>query len=169
MDRLWAPWRREFVMKAASPAPRGREGARCIFCGLPETGDGPENLILHRGCSAYVVMNKYPYSSGHLMVVPFRHEADFAALRPEEASEIILLAQECVAALRGRMNAHGFNVGFNLGKAAGAGIEEHVHLHVVPRWEGDHNFMHVLGEVRVIPEHLHSTYETLRPAFPTRG
>lgn len=166
MERLWAPWRREFVVKGGSG-----EGDGCIFCALPAGGggDGPGNLILHRGRSAYVVMNKYPYSNGHLMVVPFRHTDDFTDLRPEEASEVFHLAQRCVAALRERMRAHGFNVGFNLGKAAGAGIEEHVHLHVVPRWEGDHNLMTILGETRVIPESLNSTYETLRPAFPSKG
>ncbi|MBI1724661.1 MAG: HIT domain-containing protein [Candidatus Tectomicrobia bacterium] len=167
MERLWAPWRREFVAKGASSG-EGRSGG-CIFCALLGADDGPENLILHRGRCAYVVLNKYPYSSGHLMVVPLRHTADFTDLRAEEVAEMLLLAQRCVAALRERMSAHGCNVGFNLGKAAGAGIEEHVHLHVVPRWEGDHNFMAVLGEVRVIPEGLHSTYETLRPAFPFRG
>ncbi|MBI3129106.1 MAG: HIT domain-containing protein [Candidatus Tectomicrobia bacterium] len=167
MERLWAPWRRDFVVKGAS-AGEG-DSAGCIFCALPGAADGPGNLILHRTPGAYVIMNKYPYSNGHLMVVPFRHTPDFTSLLPGEASEMILLAQRCVAVLRQRMNAHGFNVGFNLGKAAGAGIEEHVHLHVVPRWEGDHNMMTVLGGVRVIPEDLSRTYETLRPAFDSRG
>ena len=166
MERLWAPWRREFVVRGASSG-EGKGG--CIFCELMKGDDGPGNLILHRGHSAYVVLNKYPYSNGHMMVVPFRHTDDFTDLRPEEAGEIFLLAQRCVAALRERLNAHGFNVGFNLGKAAGAGIEEHVHLHVVPRWEGDHNLMTILGGTRVIPESLDSAYETLRPAVPSRG
>jgi ATP adenylyltransferase len=167
VERLWAPWRREFVVKGGST--RRGNNAGCIFCALLEAEDGLGNLILHRGRTAYVVMNKYPYSNGHMMVVPFRHTSEFADLQPEEGTELFLLAQQCVAALRQRMSASGFNVGFNLGKAAGAGIEEHVHLHVVPRWEGDHNMMSVLGNIRVIPEDLHSTYETLRPAFPSKG
>ena len=163
MERLWAPWRREFVMKGASAQAGG-----CLFCDLLKQEDGPENLILHRGRTAYVVLNKYPYSNGHLMVVPFRHTSDFTSLAPEEGTEIFLLGQRCVAALSERMNTHGCNVGFNLGQAAGAGIEEHVHLHVVPRWRGDHNFMAVLGQTRVIPEDIARTYETLRPAFPSK-
>ncbi len=167
MERLWAPWRREFVLKEtpSSAAPAGQE-AQCILCEVLQVEDGPGNLILHRGRRCFVLMNKYPYSNGHLMVVPLRHMKEFGELSPEEGGEMFLLAQQCVSILREKMGAQGFNLGLNLDKVAGAGIDDHLHLHIVPRWQGDHNFMTVLGEVRVIPEHLQKTYETLRPAFP---
>ena len=147
-----------------SSRPDAGEGT-CIFCGLTGEPDGPGNLILHRGRLAYVIMNKFPYSNGHLMVVPFRHVKDIEELNADEGGEIFLLAQRCVASLRAGLKAQGFNLGFNLGRPAGAGIDDHLHLHVVPRWEGDHNFMPVLGEVRVIPEHMAQTYAALHEAF----
>jgi len=156
----------EYIVKdAGRPEPPAPGEPACIFCRLLRAEDGPENLILFRGDTAFVVMNKFPYSNGHLMVVPYRHVDDFGALGPEEGGEMFALAQKCVASLRERLAAQGFNLGLNIGRTAGAGIDDHIHLHVVPRWEGDHNFMPVLSDVRVIPEHMETTYNTLRPAF----
>lgn len=165
MERLWAPWRGEYVASGAVSERDGRTPSPCVFCGLLEGEDGEENLILHRGERAYVVMNRYPYTNGHLMVVPIRHAEDYEGLGAEECREIIALSQKCVGVLRKRLKAHGFNVGLNLGRSAGAGIAGHLHMHVVPRWEGDHNIMPVLGGVRVIPGSLETTYNQFRPDF----
>ncbi len=165
MDRLWAPWRMEFILNENAKSGEGDGSSGCVLCGLRQMDDGPGNLILCRGALTYIVMNKYPYSNGHLMVVPHRHVGDFEELTEEEGSELFRMNQRCITVLRENMKTHGFNVGYNLGKAAGAGIEPHLHLHIVPRWEGDHNFMPVLSDVRVIPEHLEATYEALRKSF----
>ena len=149
---LWAPWRLEYVQHAD-------ELDHCIFC-RPE-----EELLVHRGRNALVVMNKFPYSSGHLLVAPHRHLADFGGLTAEEAAEVHALAARGIEALRAEYAPHGFNLGWNLGRVAGAGIESHVHQHVVPRWNGDTSFMPVLGDVKVMPEHLLRTAERLRPHF----
>jgi ATP adenylyltransferase len=149
---LWAPWRLEYVQAAD-------ELDRCIFC-EPE-----EELLVHRGEHSLVVLNKFPYSSGHLLVAPHRHLAEFGALSAEEAAEVHGLAARGIEALRAEYAPHGFNLGWNLGRVAGAGIEHHVHQHVVPRWNGDTNFMPVLGDVKVLPEHLVRTAERLRPHF----
>ncbi|MDA1001118.1 MAG: HIT domain-containing protein [bacterium] len=164
MKRLWAPWRMDFIL-GKSEGQKGGGPAPCVLCSLLRKADGPENLVLFRGEVSYVIMNKYPYTNGHLMVVPLRHVQHMDELTPEEGAEMFRLAQKVVAVLREKLGAHGFNVGFNLGKAAGAGIDEHLHMHIVPRWEGDHNFMPILGEVRVIPEHLEETYRHLQGAF----
>lgn len=149
---LWAPWRLEYVQHAD-------ELDRCIFC-EPE----PE-LLVADGERALVVMNKYPYSSGHLLVAPKRHLGDFGVLDDVEAIEVHRLAARGVDALRAEYGAQGFNLGWNLGRAAGAGIDDHVHFHVVPRWNGDTSFMPVLGDVKVLPEHLLETARRLRPHF----
>ncbi|HEV2591039.1 MAG TPA: HIT domain-containing protein [Gaiellaceae bacterium] len=149
---LWAPWRLEYVSNAD-------DLDRCIFC-EPE-----EELLVHRGEHALVVMNKFPYSSGHVLVAPLRHVDDFGALSAEEAVEVHQLGAQAVAALRAEYGAHGFNLGWNLGRVAGAGIEDHVHLHVVPRWNGDTSFMPVLGDVKVLPEHLRESARRLRRHF----
>ncbi len=149
---LWAPWRLDYVEHAD-------ELGRCIFC-EPE----PE-LLVHEGEHALVVMNKFPYASGHLLVAPRRHIGDFGALTDQEALSVHTLAARGVAALRSEYAAHGFNLGWNLGRVAGAGIEDHVHLHVVPRWNGDTSFMPVLGDVKVLPEHLLETARRVRDAF----
>jgi len=157
-EPLWAPWRTELFQQ---PKPKG-----CIFCLLP--GEGPaadqKNLILHRGEKAYLILNRYPYAAGHLMVVPFAHTDDVAALAPL-AAELFALAARSMDALKKVMGPDGFNVGINLGKSAGAGIEGHGHLHVVPRWSGDNNFMPVLADRRVIPEALQETLSRLKPHF----
>jgi len=151
-EPLWAPWRLEYVQHAD-------ELDRCIFC-EPE-----EELLIHRGAHALVMLNKFPYSSGHLLVAPHRHLADFGALNQAEAAEVHSLAARGIEALRAEYGPHGFNLGWNIGRVAGAGIEGHVHQHVVPRWNGDTSFMPVLGDVKVLPEHLLRTAERLRPHF----
>lgn len=143
----------------------GKRESYCIFC--PE-GDGlsdEERLILYRGDLTMVMMNKYPYNNGHLLVAPWRHVASIEDLTEEEMTDIMRMVRECVQILRKVMRPDGFNVGLNLGAAAGAGVESHLHFHVVPRWEGDTNFMTVFADVRSIPEHLRQTYAKLLPYF----
>lgn len=157
MRNLWAPWRMEYIL--------GKREPYCIFC--PE-GDGlsdEERLILYRGRRTMVMMNKYPYNNGHLLVAPWRHVAGLEDLTEEEMTDLMKKVQACVKILRRTMRPDGFNVGLNLGAAAGAGVESHLHFHVVPRWEGDTNFMTVFADVRSIPEHLRQTYDKLRPHF----
>ena len=149
---LWAPWRLEYIEQAD-------ELDRCIFC------DPEEALLVHRGDHALVVLNKYPYASGHLLVAPHRHVGDFGLLADEEALEVHRFAAGGVDALRAEYAPHGHNLGWNLGRVAGAGIEDHVHLHVVPRWNGDTSFMPVLADVKVLPEALERTAERLRLHF----
>jgi ATP adenylyltransferase len=151
-ERLWAPWRLEYVGS-------GGQTDRCIFC------DPEERLLVHRGERALVLLNRFPYASGHLMVAPLRHTGEFESLDADEAAEVHGLAGHGMAALRGEYSAHGFNLGWNIGRVAGAGIEDHVHLHVVPRWNGDTNFMPVLADVKVLPEHLDESARRLRAAF----
>jgi ATP adenylyltransferase len=136
----------------------------CIFC-LAQDGMGADNLVLGVGRNCLAIMNKYPYNNGHLLVAPRRHVSRLEALAPHELNDLIQLVVLATGALRQRMNPDGFNVGLNLGRAAGAGIEEHLHFHVVPRWNGDTNFMAVLGEVRSIPEHIEASRDKLRPFF----
>jgi ATP adenylyltransferase len=152
MKRLWAPWRLEYVQHAD-------ELDRCIFC-EPEA-----ELLVHEGQHALVVLNKFPYASGHVLVATRRHLGDFGALTDDEALAVHSLAARSVEALRAEYGPHGFNLGWNLGRVAGAGIEDHVHLHVVPRWNGDTSFIPVLADVKVLPEHLLETARRLRARF----
>jgi len=157
MENLWAPWRIEYIL--------GKREAYCIFC--PE-GDGlsdEERLILHRGRLTMVMMNKYPYNNGHLLVAPWRHLANLNELDEDEMTAIMRWVKICTIILKRVMHPNGFNIGLNLGAAAGAGVEDHLHFHVVPRWQGDTNFLTVFGDVRSIPEHLKQTYTKLRPHF----
>jgi ATP adenylyltransferase len=143
-----------------------REG--CVFCDAFEadpSGDR-DKLIVHRGTHAAVIMNLYPYNNGHLMVVPYAHQTTFEKLPPEALLEIMSLMNQAISLLRQTMNAEGFNLGVNLGKAAGAGIDQHVHLHIVPRWSGDTNFFTTVGNVRCIPQSMQESYELLREAWP---
>ncbi len=153
---LWAPWRMEYIL-----APRG--GA-CFLCEAFAGDDDRATLVLLRGASCAVVMNRYPYNNGHLLVAPFRHVAEPADLSRGERAETMDLVERCVALLRRTVSPDGFNIGINLGKAAGAGLEAHLHTHVVPRWNGDTNFMPVLGGVKVIPQALDELWERLRAA-----
>jgi ATP adenylyltransferase len=158
VKQLWAPWRLEYIQGAD-------EQESCVFCRIVE-GEDEEGLVVHRGKRAFVVLNKYPYASGHLMVAPNRHEGEFGDLEADEALEVHQLAAAGLAALAETMRPQGFNVGWNLGRIAGAGVVDHVHLHVVPRWAGDTNFMPVLADVKVLPEALEATRRKLAVSWP---
>jgi len=151
MKYLWSPWRMSYILEDKN------EGG-CAFCQALKQTDGRENLIIYRGQSSFVILNRYPYTSGHLMVIPFDHCATIQGLTPETRSEIIELTSQCVEVLTEEYQAQGFNLGANLGGAAGAGIPQHVHFHIVPRWDGDTNYMSAIGGTRVVPEALEVTY-----------
>ena len=157
MERLWAPWRLEYVQNAD-------EQDGCVFC-KAAAGDDVEQLVVHRGERAFVVLNKYPYASGHLLVAPYEHGLNFADLDGDLALEIHRLGAQGLQALTQVFKPEGFNLGWNIGRIAGAGVPEHGHLHVVPRWGGDTNFMPVLGDVRVMPEHLLASRRKLADAW----
>jgi ATP adenylyltransferase len=163
LDRLYTPWRFDYI-KGASGEKTGF-GDACVFCALPARGDDEGSFILHRARLNFVILNIYPYTSGHLMIVPFEHTADFAALAKETSDELMDLAKRAQALLEETYHPHGFNLGMNLGQAAGAGVSDHLHLHVLPRWSGDANFMTTVGETRVIPEDLRATFDKLRGRF----
>jgi ATP adenylyltransferase len=155
MDRLWAPWRLTYVQQIRE------EG--CFLCrAFSQTADR-DNLVLKRGLACGIVMNRYPYNNGHLLICPYRHVADLPLLTPDERRDTMDLLCECAEALRAAVRPHGFNVGINLGRAAGAGLEEHVHAHIVPRWEGDTSFMPVTADVKVIPQLLLELWDRLHP------
>ncbi len=156
MRQLWAPWRMDYIQADAD------EG--CIFCEAPKK-DPAEGLVLFKGSVTIVMLNKYPYNSGHLMIAPARHVSKVEELTPEEGFDNFRLLRHCVSVLQKELKPQGFNVGMNLGKAAGAGIDGHLHMHIVPRWNGDMNFMPVLSDVKVIPEHLKATFDKLAPHF----
>jgi ATP adenylyltransferase len=157
LRQLWAPWRLEYITSAD-------EETGCIFCRAAEAGD-EDGFVVKRGDLAFVLLNKFPYASGHLMIAPYRHEGEFGELTSEEALEIHRLASAGAAALAETMRPQGFNLGWNLGRIAGAGVVAHVHLHVVPRWAGDTNFMPVLADVKVLPEALADTRRKLAEAW----
>lgn len=157
-ERLWAPWRLEYVSRAD-------EQDGCVFCAARD-GDDAERLVVARGASAFALLNRFPYASGHLLVAPARHVASLGGLSDDEALELHRLSAAAVEALTATYRPDGFNLGWNLGRVAGAGIVDPVHLHVVPRWEGDTNFMPVLADVKVLPEHLERTRERLAAAWP---
>ena len=158
---LWAPWRMAYIAGAPTSG--------CLLCDKPREENDRTNLILSRGPLTYTIMNLFPYANGHLMIVPYRHCADLNQLSPEESLEIMQAAQRSIQILQQAFKAEGFNVGFNLGRAAGAGIIDHLHLHVVPRWVGDTNFMPVLADTKVMPEYLGICYEKLHPFFQEQG
>ena len=169
MDRLWSPWRLPYILSWG-------EARRCVFCDpstssgqVPNDLDQPpidqSTLIVFRGKTCYVILNLYPYNNGHLLVVPNRHIPTLAAATSEELCELIELTRRSELALTEAYSPHGINMGINLGKPAGAGVLDHVHMHVVPRWSGDTNFMSVVGETRVLPEELPDTAQKLRPIF----
>jgi len=154
MEVLWAPWRMEYVSSD------NKKGG-CIFCACDDRSQDEKRLILFMGNRSIVLMNRFPYINGHLLVAPLRHVSTLGALLPEEKLDLITMVEKSIGVLKEVMNPEGFNVGLNLGKAAGAGVEGHIHFHVVPRWIGDTNYMTVFGEVRVIPEHIQATYQKL--------
>jgi ATP adenylyltransferase len=161
MDVLWAPWRLDYIL--------GPKPDQCVFC-LPEhRREDEERMVLHRGRWNFVILNKFPYNNGHLMVTPFRHVMDLAELAPEESHEMMDLLQACARILKAHFRCQGINMGLNLGEAAGAGIKEHLHFHLVPRWVGDASFMAVACNTRVIPEALASCFANLKPHFARLG
>jgi len=158
-EHLHAPWRMDYIEQAGTPA------AGCIFCEKPRQQCDRDNYILLRGANAYIILNVFPYNNGHLMVIPYQHTACMEELTGAALTEMMQLAMLAIKALKLAMAPDGFNMGMNIGRTAGAGIAEHVHLHVVPRWNGDTNFMPVLGNTRVLPESLERTWEKVRAAL----
>ena len=160
--RIWAPWRLKYVKDASKDVEE-----ECIFCAFSGEGDENDgaNLIVHRGERCFVILNKFPYTNGHLMIAPYEHVGSLPALDDEAASEMMALAKQGMTILERTYEPHGYNVGFNQGRVAGAGVEHHIHMHVVPRWGGDTNFMPVLADTRVMPQTLEQSYEALAGSF----
>jgi ATP adenylyltransferase len=157
MKRIWAPWRMEYI--------RNHEPGGCFLCDIIESKDDGENLVLKRADLCFAVMNRYPYNNGHLMIAPYRHADTLDAMTPEERAEMTELTNQAIRALTAAVHPHGFNIGLNIGEAAGAGLKDHIHQHIVPRWSGDTNFMPVLGETRVIPQALKELRDELEEAW----
>lgn len=157
MQRLWAPWRLEYIV--------GEKIDGCIFCVFPQQDEDRKHKILARGDHAFVIMNTFPYSNGHLLIIPYRHTSDLSELTADESLEMMQLLQRSMIVLKQAYNPDGFNIGVNQGTAAGAGIADHIHMHIVPRWNGDTNFMPVFAEVKVIPEALETSYDKLKAIF----
>jgi ATP adenylyltransferase len=158
MKVLWAPWRMGYILS-------NDKDNGCIFCPGKDRGRDSERLVLLVGPHTVVLMNRYPYNNGHLLVAPAKHVSDLTQLNGKDSLDLLAMVRRSIEILKEVMNPEGFNVGLNLGRVAGAGMEEHLHFHVVPRWSGDTNFMTVLGDVRVIPEHLKETYRKLLPYY----
>ena len=156
--RIWAPWRLEYVKDAS-------KDTECIFCTKPHEGDDREALIAHRGERCYVILNAFPYTNGHLMVAPFEHVGQLQDLDPETLAELTTLASRAMTILDEAYDPEGYNVGCNQGRIAGAGFDSHIHMHVVPRWAGDTNYMPVIGDTRVMPQTLEQSYDTLAGKF----
>lgn len=159
MENLWAPWRIEYILSKKSPG--------CIFCDKPRENKDEENLIIYRGKYHFMIMNAFPYNNGHMMVVPYRHTSTLEGWSDDERKELMELANMAVDLLGRLMRPDGFNLGINMGIVAGAGVADHIHLHIVPRWNGDTNFMPVLSDTRVISEHLRATYQKLKETLET--
>jgi ATP adenylyltransferase len=166
---LWAPWRLEYIIDPIQgPLHQRVQNQPCIFCDRKISQGAAEDrqaLILSRAKECYVILNKFPYANGHLMIVPFEHVGEFSQLRPQVVSEMFLETQRACGVLQSVLRVDGLNLGMNLGRAAGAGIPGHLHIHVVPRWVGDNNFMPVIGNTRVLPEYIQKTYDRLVRAF----
>ncbi len=165
MDRLWSPWRYDYI-KSGSSGEKKQSPPACVFCSMLESdADDESKFIVHRAAHNFVVLNIYPYISGHTMIVPYAHIAELAAAPKETTDEMMDLTKRCQAAMREIYRPDGFNIGMNLGRAAGAGVADHFHMHILPRWIGDTNFMTTVGETRVHPEDLTTTYSKLRGQF----
>jgi ATP adenylyltransferase len=160
MDRLWTPWRYSYIKGADDAAADG-----CIFCEKPKAGDDAANLIIHRGEHCFVILNAFPYTNGHVMVVPYEHVDELRKLPAAAAADMMAITQRMETLLRDLYNPEGINLGMNIGKAAGAGIAGHIHMHILPRWIADANFMTAVGETRVLPEALETTFERMRAAL----
>lgn len=163
MEHIFAPWRMQYILSNSDD--NDTKGTGCIFCDFPKEDNDEKRLIIHRGELCFVIMNAFPYNPGHLMVVPYRHTAELGSLSAAELAEMMSLCQTSHRVLTELMNPQGFNIGMNIGKVAGAGIDQHLHMHIVPRWNGDTNFMPVLGDVRVVSEALSSTWKRLKEAW----
>lgn len=157
MDVLWAPWRMDYIL--------GPKPDACVFCIPEHTGEDRDRLVLGRARHCYVIMNKFPYNSGHLMICPYRHTSCLTDLSPEESAEMMAALQAATAVMKDAFRPHGVNIGLNLGEAAGSGIAAHLHFQMVPRWNGDNSFMAVFGQTHVIPELLLDTYDRIKPRF----
>ncbi|KAB8142290.1 HIT domain-containing protein [Chloroflexia bacterium SDU3-3] len=160
MEIKFTPWRMAYISSGDAPKIEG-----CVLCALGAMEPDDQNLVLYRGAQCYVIMNRYPYNTAHLMVVPYAHTADLVGLDAATAGELFDLTRRTIAILADVYHPHGFNIGMNLGKTAGAGIDAHIHMHIVPRWEGDANFMPIVGGTKLVPEALEQTWARLRPAF----
>lgn len=160
MEVKFTPWRMAYIKSAGAPADAG-----CVLCNAGREPPAAENLALYHGATCYILMNLYPYNPGHLMVTPYAHTADLPGLDAATAAELFDLTRRSVAILGAALDPHGFNIGMNLGRTAGAGIDEHLHMHIVPRWNGDANFMPIVGGTKLVPEALDQTYAKLRPLF----
>lgn len=161
MERIWAPWRIQYIQMEK---PKG-----CILCEKPRESHDEQNYILYRGRNSFVIMNSFPYNPGHLMVAPYDHVASLESINDEALAEHWRIVRLCEKVIREAFNPGGFNIGINMGKAAGAGISDHIHTHVVPRWVSDTNFMQVLADVKIIPQALADTYQRLKDKFPKGG
>jgi ATP adenylyltransferase len=160
MKRLFSPWRMKYIQNSDKDQDRG-----CIFCSAMSKPDNHENLVISRGKTAFALLNLYPYTSGHMMIAPVDHKANLEELSPDSRAEMMELVSQCIIVLKHVYNPQAFNVGANIGEAAGAGEPGHVHIHIVPRWAGDTNFMSTVGEVRVLPETIQQTYSRVRAAW----
>ena len=158
MDYLWTPWRYQYIVRSG-------EAGQCVFCAAGGSDDDEASLVVHRGKRNFVILNRFPYTSGHVMVIPYDHVPSLAELPDETAVELIRLARRCEIHLRAVYRPEGLNLGINIGQSAGAGVAGHVHMHVLPRWTGDTNFMTTVGETRVMPEELAETWKRLTQAF----
>ena len=156
-QRIWAPWRLRYVKNA-------KKSDECVFCAKPDAGDDRANLIVHRGERCFVILNLFPYTNGHLMVAPYEHIGAIEEIAPETTAEMMALAQTAIRRLGDVFSPHGYNVGFNQGRIAGAGVEHHIHMHVVPRWSGDNNFMPVIADTKVMPQTIEQSYAVLKGA-----
>ena len=163
MDRLWSPWRYEYIATGSAAEP---ESNGCVFCKLRDHPENDEaNFVLHRASHSFIVLNIYPYISGHLLIAPYEHVGELDAAKKETTDELMDLTKRCQTALREVYQPTGFNIGMNLGRSAGAGIVDHIHIHILPRWAGDTNFMSTVSHTRVIPEDLATTYQKLHAKF----
>ncbi len=160
MDRLWAPWRAKYIESFSNS--NSDEKKECLFCEKARSNEDEKNFILFRGEKCYIIMNLFPYNSGHIMVVPYKHTPNFSDLTDDEMLEIMRVIKKGIRALELALKPHGFNIGANLGRVSGAGIDEHIHFHIVPRWNGDTNFMPVISETKVISELISDTYKKIK-------
>ncbi len=159
MDKLWAPWRMKYITCG------DLDDGGCFLCTKATSKNDRENLVLYRGETVFALQNLYPYNNGHLLIAPYRHVGNFTELDERELCELMRLCQKCTMAIEAGMGAHGFNIGINLGRVAGAGCADHLHMHIVPRWNGDTNFMPIIADTKVISESLTAAYDRLLPFF----